>query len=270
MKEGARFSDMDTRQKPTTTSAAQKRKLNDSSSVRKLALASSLIEQSFEKLKNRNANKPPPLPNGVSSSSASSSSSGTTVGSTGGGISYGPLTQRLISALIEQNLMTPFDNEIADYLDRISPPESSYISPRTMAKKCFTFPSTTTTTSTSTSNTSSSSGHIEKKIKRTLIEQGILDLDEERNGSGSAGADDANGQSGTSTHDECELDKDDEIGHEMLAVQRELRMVAQQVKHSLAHLVDLSKQNIAKQEIRKKIAALDNEVCLFVFVLNKV
>lgn len=232
MKEGARFSDMDNGGK---TSAAQKRKLNESSNGRKLALASSLIEQSFEKLK-----KPPPPP----------------PPSTTTNISYGPLTQRLISALIEQNLMTPFDNEIADYLDRISPPEStSYVSPRTMAKKCFTFPSVGGAGATS----SSSSGHIEKKIKRTLIEQGILELDE-GSGNGTTSNDDNSGY-----NDEFgDVDKSDEIGNEILSVQKELRLVAQNVKQSLQHLVELSRVNISKQEIRKKIAALDNEVVFFV------
>lgn len=51
-------------------------------------------------------------------------------------LNYGPLTQRLISALIEQNLMTPLDNEIGDYLDKIGPPpEPMYMSPKTMARK---------------------------------------------------------------------------------------------------------------------------------------
>ncbi len=51
-------------------------------------------------------------------------------------VNYGPLTQRLISALIEQNLMTPMDNEINDYLDKIGPPpQPIYMSPKTMAKK---------------------------------------------------------------------------------------------------------------------------------------
>ena len=72
----------------------------------------------------------------------------------------------LISALIEQNLMTPFDNELADYLEKIGPPQSMYLSPKSMAKK-LTF-----------NTNSSSNSTLERKIKKTLIEQGILDIDE--------------------------------------------------------------------------------------------
>lgn len=226
MKEGSRFSDFD--QAKTT---GQKRKLNESTtSLKKSALASKLLDQSFEKISKK------------SSSHHNQSSSS---------FSYGPLTQRLISALIEQNLMSPFDNEITDYLDRISPPESSYISPRTLAKKCFTFPSTSSAAASNTPATSSGSGgvsHIEKKIKKTLIEQGILDIDEDK-------------AANDSDLSESAISKDDEIGNEILNVQKELKMVAQQTKQTLLNLVDLSKQNLLKQEIRKKIASLDNEVC---------
>ena len=226
MKEGSRFSDFD-----QTKTTGQKRKLNESTtSQKKSALASKLLDQSFEKISKK------------SSSHHNQSSSS---------FSYGPLTQRLISALIEQNLMSPFDNEITDYLDRISPPESSYISPRTLAKKCFTFPSSASAAASNTPATSSGSGgvsHIEKKIKKTLIEQGILDIDEDK-------------AANDSDLSESAISKDDEIGNEILNVQKELKMVAQQTKQTLLHLVDLSKQNLVKQEIRKKIASLDNEVC---------
>jgi transcriptional adapter 3 len=226
MKEGSRFSDFD-----QTKTTGQKRKLNESAtSQKKSALASKLLDQSFEKISKK------------SSSHHNQSSSS---------FSYGPLTQRLISALIEQNLMSPFDNEITDYLDRISPPESSYISPRTLAKKCFTFPSSSSAAASNTPTTSSGSGgvsHIEKKIKKTLIEQGILDIDEDKAANDSDLSDSA-------------VSKDDEIGNEILNIQKELKMVAQQTKQILLHLVDLSKQNLVKQEIRKKIASLDNEVC---------
>ena len=65
----------------------------------------------------------------------------------------GPLTQRLISALIEQNLMTSFDNGLADYLDKIGPtPASMYMSPKTMALNMFSY--------------NSSNSSLEKKLKK--------------------------------------------------------------------------------------------------------
>lgn len=218
MRESSRFGDLDST-KPVKT--AQKRKLNESMSIgsKKAAIASSLLDQSFDKMKK------------ITSPS---------------NFSYGPLTQRLISALIEQNLMTPFDNEIADYLDRISPNPEFYISPRSMAKKCFS------------STSSNSHSYIENKIKKTLIEQGILDLDDERNGNATANNDDL--FTGASVCEAENLSKNDEIGIQILNVQKELRMVSQHVKQTLLHLVELSRQNIAKQEIKKKIASIDNEV----------
>merc|ERR1712127_709705 len=43
---------------------------------------------------------------------------------------YGALTQRLLSSLVEQDLLTPFDNELATYLvDKMDPPQVPYASP---------------------------------------------------------------------------------------------------------------------------------------------
>jgi hypothetical protein len=196
--------------------------------------------------------------------------------------------------------MTPFDNEIADYLDKISPPESTYLSPRTMAKK-FSFNSpatlpTTTATNTLTAhnnhnhhhhhnnhhhhhqNNNNHTSHIERKIKKTLIEQGILDLDVESEdskhgvmdamGSSSGDENGCGGGGNVNGNGGCEnqrISKDDEIAMEILNVQNELKMVSRQCKQTLGNLVELSKQNIVKQEIKKKINATDTEVIRFLF-----
>ena len=68
---------------------------------------------------------------------------------------YGPLTQRLISALVEQNLMTPFDTEIVDM--RMEKQDELYLSPKALASKFH----------------SSLNQNLERKIKRELIEQGL-------------------------------------------------------------------------------------------------
>jgi transcriptional adapter 3 len=174
-------------------------------------------------------------------------------------MNYGPLTQRLISALIEQNLMTPFDNEIADYLDKLSPPESTYLSPKTMAKK-FSFSSTHT-------------NHIERKIKKTLIEQGILELDENEKIDFSCDENSNSAQAGGGTdtaEQQCDSGggKEDEIANEILNVQNELKLVSKQCKQTLLNLVDLSKQNLIKQDLKRKLSSVDSEViflCSFMF-----
>lgn len=226
IKEGSRFQDLDSK---TTPSGATKRKASvsgDPTPTNYFLKKQSLIEESLEKLsKNQQSEN----------------------------VTYGPLTQRLISALIEQNLMTPFDNEINDYLDKMGPPQSSYLSPRTMAKK-FTF------------NTNNSS-NIEKKIKKTLIEQGILPMDENEKMDFMSG--DENSQqsladgSGSVASDQVTFSKDDEIANEILNVQNELKLVSKQCKQSLEQLFSIAKHNMTKQEIKKKISVVDMEIIEF-------
>ncbi len=168
-------------------------------------------------------------------------------------LNYGPLTQRLISALIEQNLMTPLDNEIAEYLDKIGPPpQSMYMSPTTMAKKLNLNASTSTSVST-----------LERKIKKTLIEQSILDVDENENLSD----DEMVGTKSAllANTDSTLVDKDDEIAGEIRNLQNELKVVTKQCKQTLTNLLEISKQTIAKQEIKKKIAQIDTEVKIIIF-----
>lgn len=160
-------------------------------------------------------------------------------------LNYGPLTQRLISALIEQNLMTPLDNEIGDYLDKIGPPpQPMYMSPKTMAQKL----------ALNTSNNNSASS-LERKIKKTLIEQEILDDDEVDNSSHDESASTVNssGENGV-------IHKDDEIANEIRNLQNELKTVTKQCKSTLSNLMETSKHSLVKQEIRKKISLLDSEI----------
>lgn len=160
-------------------------------------------------------------------------------------LQYGPLTQRLISALIEQNLMTPLDNEIGDYLDKIGPPpQPMYMSPKTMARK---FGNGSMTSMNNNNNNASSSSSLERKIKKTLIEQSILD-------------DDMSDDSSVSDAGPDGKEADDEVALEIKSLQDELKTVTGQCKMTLGSLMEVSKQSMVKQEMRKKISLLDSEI----------
>ena len=236
IKDGSRFVDLDQAVKLQPTTPLKRKATSPVNLNENTKISSKLIDESLNKLKSQSTSN-------KSSSSSSSSSS----------LSYGPLTQRLISALIEQNLMTPFDTEIADYLDKIGPPQPMYMSPKTMAKK-FTF------------NTNSSS--LERKIKKTLIEQGILDIEDteklenESNLNTSNHVNEVNGTNGhnSSSFNNEIISKDDEIALEIKNLQNELKLVTKQCKQTLVQLLNISKNNLVKQDVKKKITAIDNEI----------
>ncbi|CAG5123926.1 unnamed protein product [Candidula unifasciata] len=74
---------------------------------------------------------------------------------------FGPLTQRLVSALIEDNLMTPIDDSMADTAECAD--EAPAMSPRMLAKQLnIGNPAT-----------------LERRIRKELEEQGILEKEEE-------------------------------------------------------------------------------------------
>ncbi len=173
-------------------------------------------------------------------------------------LTYGPLTQRLISALIEQNLMTPLDNEIGDYLDKIGPPQPMYMSPKTMAKKLHI------------SNNNSNVSTLERKIKKTLIEQSILDDDEASKSANEEEDEESNAMQTSNSSGEGSAvgQKDDEIVSEIINLQNELKAVTRQCKQTLTNLVEISKHSLVKQDIRKKISLLDSEVNFFFQSLN--
>lgn len=161
-------------------------------------------------------------------------------------LNYGPLTQRLISALIEQNLMTPLDNEIGDYLDKIGPPpEPMYMSPKTMARKLNL-----------NTNNSTNVSSLERKIKKTLIEQSILDDDE----TGNTSDENSPMQTSNSSSESCTMSKDDEIANEIKNLHNELKTVTKQCKNTLGNLLETSKHSLAKQDLKKKITNLDTEI----------
>ena len=229
IKEGSRFADLDGK----SSGAGHKRKSTHDSGAHERSLkkaTSFMFDESLQNLSKTNLIQTQSKPDTLT---------------------YGPLTQRLISALIEQNLMTPFDNELADYLEKLGPPQSMYMSPKSMAKK-LTF------------NPNASNLSLEKKIKKTLIEQGILDFDE--NGDGLSENENQNGGTSgaaASANGTNSIEKDDEIANEIRNLQNELRTVTGQCEQTLTQLLHTSKKKLIKQDLKKKIMVLDFEVGYF-------
>jgi hypothetical protein len=263
VKEGSRFNDFDetmsssshhftttpksrrsTTTSITTSPLAKRRHL--STDIKKYSVVSPLVSESIQKSL------------GTSTTPAATS---ITKNDSKDVLNYGPLTQRLISSLIEQNLMTPFDTEITDYLENHKPPpQPLYMSPRSMAKRLNL-------------NTNVHSS-LERKIKKTLIEQGILNLDENNriDDLNTTSEDErglSNGNSGINgrliikkeaTIPSTGFGKDDEIANEIRNLQNEMMVISKQCKETLTQLLTTSKQSIIKQDIKKKLALIDAEV----------
>ena len=159
IKEGSRLTDYET---TIETTPAKRKALNQSidssgKEEHKYSIVNPLIQESFKKTSSTITTHSNHNKNHLKETVLNDS------------LNQGPLTQRLISALIEQNLMTSFDNGLADYLDKLGPtPTPMYMSPKTMAVNLFSFNHVG----------SSNNNSLEKKLKKTLIEQKILDPDE--------------------------------------------------------------------------------------------
>ncbi|XP_050402924.1 transcriptional adapter 3-B [Patella vulgata] len=135
---------------------------------------------------------------------------------------FGQLTQRLVSALIEENIMTPIDDSMNDITGgKESADEAPAISPRTLAKQLNI----------------GNPVHLERRIKRELEEQGILDFE-----------------------DKEDDNPDDEILAEIRKKQSELRLLCQRNIIITRQLYCKAKEQMARQEMKKKLAAADAEV----------
>ncbi|CAL1540898.1 unnamed protein product [Lymnaea stagnalis] len=132
---------------------------------------------------------------------------------------FGPLTQRLVSALIEDNLMTTMDDAMADTAE--CGDEAPAISPRMLAKQLnIGNPAT-----------------LERRIRKELEEQGKLQNKEEE-----------------------EDDPNDEVLAELRKKQQELRAISQQNVNILKSLYRQGQEDMARQELKKKLQAADSEV----------
>ncbi|XP_052065069.1 transcriptional adapter 3-B-like [Mytilus californianus] len=131
---------------------------------------------------------------------------------------FGPLTQRLVSALIEENIMTSIDDVMTDVNGGSEAPA---ISPKALAKQL---------------NIGNPS-HLEKRIKRELEEQGLLD-----------------------SEDKVDDDPDDEILMELKQKQQELKTLCQHNISMTKNMLDKAREEMKKQDMKKKLAAADSEI----------
>ncbi|KAK3101407.1 hypothetical protein FSP39_003347 [Pinctada imbricata] len=135
---------------------------------------------------------------------------------------FGPLTQRLVAALIEENIMTPMDDTMTEITGgKESADEAPAISPRALAKQLNI----------------GNPAHLEKRIRRELEEQGILE-----------------------SEDKVEDNPDDEVLTELRQKQQELRALSQHNVSVIKTLMEKAKEEIKKQDLKKKLATADAEV----------
>ena len=139
------------------------------------------------------------------------------------GCSYGSFTQRLISALVDENIMAPVcENDLHDAIKL----DNNKTEMKTQKNH----------------NSSSSNNHtksLESAIKEELYSLGLIDsLNEEEN----------------------YMDADDEILLELRRLQNELKAVRSHNKHNVSKLVARAKIAMKKQEVRQKAKVLDAEV----------
>ncbi|XP_023242315.1 transcriptional adapter 3-B-like [Centruroides sculpturatus] len=137
--------------------------------------------------------------------------------------SFGALTQRLVSCLIEENLMTSLEDSMNDTLAKDNSDGNASPPPiKGNIMKSFNMGNTM---------------QLEKRIRRELEEQGILDAD-----------------------DVTVENPDDEILTELKKCQAELKTLSTYNLTQIKRLLRLAKEEMAKQEIRKKLQVADNEV----------
>lgn len=226
MKESARFVDLDTSTTHTTPTPTPTKRKNahyidpNAALIRK----NSLIQESVNKI----------------NTEASSSNSS---------LSYGPLTQRLISALVEQNLITPFDGDLGDYMDKMGPIQqtgctsSAYLSPKTIVRG-FQF--------------GGAANSIEKKLKKSLVEQGIIDS--ESNGVNNHHDENSNMLTGEENENGENDGGEDELAVEIENLQNELKSVTRQCKETIEQLLEVAKLDLERQVVKKKLATVDQDV----------
>jgi len=130
---------------------------------------------------------------------------------------FGELTQRLVQGLMEENLMTQVDDVMVERNneDNIGS-RNSFIASLKVAN----------------------GDSLEKRLKKELEEQGILDPNDFDDDVGA-----------------------DEVQNELLRCQTELKAVSQQNLLSLRRLVKSAKEEMSRQEVRNKLAEADKEVC---------
>ncbi|KAJ8265358.1 hypothetical protein COCON_G00144570 [Conger conger] len=140
------------------------------------------------------------------------------------GCPFGPLTQRLLQALVEENIISPMeDSPIPDAPVKDSANDGASTSPRSQGK-AFSVPHTRS---------------LEARIKEELVSQGLLDT-EDRPGTGG--------------------ESEDEVLAELHKRQAELKALSAHNRTRKLELLRLAREETRKQELRQRVRVSDNEV----------
>ncbi|XP_048404059.1 transcriptional adapter 3 isoform X1 [Stegostoma tigrinum] len=138
------------------------------------------------------------------------------------GSPFGPLTQRLLQALVEENIISPMeDSPIPEMTGKDVGTEGASTSPRSQ-NKAFSVPHTKS---------------LEARIKEELIAQGLLD-----------------------SEDRPTEDSEDEVLAELRKRQAELKAISTHNRAKKQELLRLAKEELKKQELRQRVRIADNEV----------
>ncbi|TKS71010.1 Transcriptional adapter 3 ADA3 -like protein [Collichthys lucidus] len=139
------------------------------------------------------------------------------------GCPFGPLTQRLLQALVEENIISPMEDSPIPDISGKDANDGAGTSPRSQGK-AFSVPHTRS---------------LEARIKEELVAQGLLDS-EERPGTGG--------------------DSEDEVMAELQKRQAELKALSAHNRARKQELLRLAKEEMRKQELRQRVRVSDNEV----------
>ncbi|KAK7907435.1 hypothetical protein WMY93_016047 [Mugilogobius chulae] len=139
------------------------------------------------------------------------------------GCPFGPLTQRLLQALVEENIISPMEDSPIPDITGKDANDGAGTSPRSQGKT-FSVPHTRS---------------LEARIKEELVAQGLLDSEERP---GPAG------------------DSEDEILAELQKRQTELKALTAHNRARKQELLRLAKEEMRKQELRQRVRVADNEV----------
>ncbi|KAH0630324.1 hypothetical protein JD844_013254 [Phrynosoma platyrhinos] len=138
------------------------------------------------------------------------------------GCPFGPLTQRLLQALVEENIISPVeDSPIPEIASKDSATDGASTSPRSQNKP-FSVPHTKS---------------LEGRIKEELIAQGLLE-----------------------SEDRPAEDSEDEVLAELRKRQAELKALSTHNRTKKVELLRLAKEEMHRQELRQRVRMADNEV----------
>ncbi|XP_038595851.1 transcriptional adapter 3 isoform X3 [Tachyglossus aculeatus] len=138
------------------------------------------------------------------------------------GCPFGPLTQRLLQALVEENIISPIeDSPIPDITGKEAVLDGASTSPRNQNKP-FSVPHTKS---------------LEARIKEELIAQGLLE-----------------------SEDRPAEDSEDEVLAELRKRQAELKALSAHNRAKKHELLRLAREEVSRQELRQRVRMADNEV----------